>query len=85
MIVLDTHNLAIDSVVVSIFSTWEIAMLVAKGKLQFAIDLMESASLPTIMVGFAPLNPPYIYFEKVDPYGGIDENRYLPRPIRSCL
>jgi PIN domain nuclease of toxin-antitoxin system len=41
MIVLDTHNLAIDSVVVSTFSTWEIAMLVARGKLQFAIDLGE--------------------------------------------
>jgi PIN domain nuclease of toxin-antitoxin system len=33
------RNLAIDSVVVSTFSTWEIAILVAKGKLQFAIDL----------------------------------------------
>lgn len=33
------RNLATRSVVVSTFSTWEIAMLIIKGKLQFSIDL----------------------------------------------
>jgi PIN domain nuclease of toxin-antitoxin system len=35
------RNLATRSVVVSTFSTWEIAMLIVKGKLQFSIDLGE--------------------------------------------
>jgi PIN domain nuclease of toxin-antitoxin system len=35
------RSLATRSVVVSTFRTWEIAMLIVKGKLQFSIDLGE--------------------------------------------
>ena len=35
------RQLALRSVIVSTFSTWEVAMLIAKDRLQFSVDLAE--------------------------------------------